>query len=268
MLNNAKAVAVLDRMWAKQRGGVQPQALVELLRTLEGVPYFARREMARVIRAWLIRMIDLNTAQVVPVPAISEREWARVLDYIESSDTHTRGVIEQRVVDALAEAAYAHGDWMPGGLGDGVNVTNLSRRKIGDVDFTNFPARRAIGIEAHGGHVSRAYVNAHRASLGRVISQLLKERWQSYDNDRQWEVDIVFVAHSWDEGLPANDMLAGVVVSYRYEDYGTLRERAESKVGHAAMSRIVEHRVQIVLNRPSVRQRTRDMFAHLRSIRE
>ena len=224
VLNNAKAVETLNSTWARTRGGDDAHALVAILATIESLPYVPRRQVARVLRAWLTRVIELRT--VTPVllnlevtPTIVER----LIDYIVATETNTQGVIEQRAVDCLATLIFDKPGWRSRGLGDGVNASNLSRHKLGDVEFTKVDDRIAIALEAHGGHLSATYVADHQRSLARVVDQRLSESWGLLDDPENWTIRVIFVAHSRDaSGLPTTETLHGVHVEYEYMGYEDL----------------------------------------------
>jgi len=265
ILNNAKAVETLNSTWARNRGGDDSHALVALLRLLESLPFSARRQVARIIRSWLIRVIELETVPPTHLNAdISLSTFDVVVDYIARSETNTQGVIEQRAVDCLATLAFEKPGWRSKGIGDGINASNLSRHKLGDIEFANVDARKAIALEAHGGHLSSTYVRDHQRSLARIIEQRLDESWADLDDPERWSIRVIFVAHSRDStGLPEFEVLHGVPVEYQYMDYAELRDAALS--GHDAEHHLGVFRELVVeaLNRPTVRQTTRDKFLEI-----
>lgn len=107
-------------------------------------------------RAWF----ELETSTPVPLPTdLTAEDIERVVFFdIADNETYTQGVLEQRIVDGLALLAFSGEGWRPKGIGDSVNASNLSRRKLGDVEFTNVDGRTAIALEAHGGQLSINYV--------------------------------------------------------------------------------------------------------------
>lgn len=261
VLNNAKAVAALDRTWARNRGSDDAHALVSLLTLLEALPFAARRQVARVLRAWLVRVIELETVEPQPLEnSLGYAEVLRVAQYIVQHETNTRGVLEQRIVDALATLAFAKPGWRPKGLGDGINASNLSRHKLGDVEFTNLDERTAIAVEAHGGHLSRAYVRDHQRSLARVLDQRLRESWADLDAPDAWTVRVLFIAHSRDHQLPDNESIHGVAVRYEYIDYAQLIEQAVTDQQQDALERTCRIFVIEALNRNTVREDVREKF--------
>jgi len=271
ILNNAKAVQTLNATWARNRGGDDAHSLVAILRALESLPFVPRRQVARVLRAWLIRLIELQAVDPLPITElVTEELFSRVADYITRRETNTQGVIEQRVVDSLATLAFGKPGWRPRGLGDGVNASNFSRHKLGDIEFANVDERRAIALEAHGGHLSATYVMDHARSLGRIIQQRLDESWSALDDPDKWTVEVLFVAHSRDLcDLPERESLHGVDVVYKYIDYHELVDYACQ--GSTVEDRVAAFELHVVerLNSGTVRESTREKFREIvRSQRE
>lgn len=262
VLNNAKAVQTLNSTWARNRGGADAHALVALLGTIESLPFVPRRQVARVLRAWLIRMIELRTVEPVLIDCeSSEALFTTITNYVASRETFTQGVIEQRVVDALAVLAFDEPGWRARGLGDGVNASNLSRHKLGDVEFTNVNDRYAIALEAHGGHLSATYVRDHARSLARIIEQRLSESWLSIDDPDRWIVEVLFVAHSRDtSNLPLSETLHGVNVVYNYIDYAELIRRARGHSTAEERMGVLDCHIIDKLNEATVRESTREKF--------
>ncbi|MCD2118329.1 MULTISPECIES: hypothetical protein [Rhodococcus] len=265
VLNNAKAVQTLNSTWARNRGRADAHALVALLSTIESLPFVPRRQVARVLRAWLLRMIELRTVKPVLLDlTVTDDLFTTVTDYITKHETYTQGVIEQRVVDCLAVLAFDRAGWRARGLGDGVNASNLSRHKLGDVEFANVDERRAIALEAHGGHLSVTYVTDHTRSLKRIVEQRLAESWAALDDPEAWTVEVLFVAHSKDAaGLPTAQTLHGVNVTYEYIDYRELVERAVS--GSTPPDRIAAFGLHVIeqLNAGTVRESVREKFREI-----
>jgi hypothetical protein len=264
VLNNAKAVETLNSTWARNRGGDDSHALVALLRLLESLPFSARRQIARIFRSWLIRVIELETVE----PTLLEMQvtpyiFSTVANYIVSYETNTQGVIEQRVVDWLATLAFEKAGWRSKGVGDGINASNLSRHKLGDVEFTNVNERTAIALEAHGGHLSAMYVRDHQRSLSRIVEQRLADSWADLDEPANWSIKVLFVAHSRDYGLPDLEVMHGVSVQYEYMDYAALRDFALSDGNEEWHLEVFSELVVEALNKPTVRQSARDKFVEI-----
>lgn len=262
VLNNAKAVERLNSIWARNRGGDDSHALVEILTLLESIPFNARRQVARVLRAWLCRVIELETVEPMFLDIRNTEEAFRtVVEYIVHSETNTQGVIEQRVVDALGILAYHRPGWKPKGIGDGINASNLSRHKLGDIEFANLNERTAIAVEAHGGHLSKTYVNGHQRSLSRIVKQRLDESWADLDDPEKWSIEVIFVAHSRDQnGLPEREQMHGVEITYSYMDYAELKDLALKEPNMERKISVFEELVIDALNQPTVRQSARDKF--------
>lgn len=221
ILNNAKAVSAFDRSWANNRYAIDGHAVVALLELLESLPFVARRDVARILRAWLVRIVELDDAPMQPLPEMYFEDYEVLCQYLSQRDTGTQGVIEQRAMDALSVLTYGGAGWVPRGLTDSVNASNLSRKKLGDIEFANIDHRQAIAVEAHGGPLSPAYVRAHQKSLARIIDLRLAESWAALDEPSNWSIEVVFVAHSLCEGLPAGEVISDVPVTYTYTDYET-----------------------------------------------
>ena len=262
ILNNAKAVETLNMIWARNRGGDDAHALAEILQVLDSLPFIQRRQVARVLRGWLIRVIELCT--VVPTNLdtdISHDAVLKMFEFICKQETNTQGVIEQRTVDCLAVLALELPGWRARGLGDSVNASNLSRKKLGDVEFVNVDERKAIALEAHGGFLSQTYVRDHQRSLARGIEQRLEDSWASLDDPASWTVEVLFVAHSWEEsGLPESECLHGVNVTYKYVRYEKLLLMAIE--GSNEFDRIKAFQLHVIqaLNKTTVRETARAKY--------
>jgi hypothetical protein len=262
VLNNAKAVQTLDRAWARNRGGDDAHALVALLESLESLPHITRRQLARVFRAWLYRVVELETSLPTPLPAdLTADEIERVVWHIADNETNTQGVLEQRIVDGLSLLAFSGEGWRPRGIGDSVNASNFSRHKLGDVEFANVDDRTAIALEAHGGHLSITYVKDHQRSLARTVDQRLRESWSALDDPSAWSVRVIFVAHSRDPfGLPESDVLSDVSIQYEYWDYPQLIAQATLKSSALGDDKVFRQHAVGPLNLKTTRQAVRDKF--------
>ena len=258
ILNNAKAVSTFDRSWADNRSAIDGHAVVALLELLESLPFVARRDVARILRAWLVRVIELNNDPIQALPKMHYEDYVALAEYISEKDTQTQGVIEQRVVDALGVLAYGGPGWVPRGLGDSVNASNLSRKKLGDIEFANLDQRRAIAIEAHGGMLSPAYVKNHQKSLARIIKMRLRDSWAALDEPSNWNVEVIFVAHSSYGEMPNNESISDVSVSYKYIDYKTFIEKALGRKSPDIVSDIFDNYFLTAMNEARVRQSARE----------
>lgn len=266
LLNNAKAVETLGWSWARNRGFEDAHALVDLLESIESLPYTSRRHVARVIRAWQERVLELCTTTPVLIEyPDSEEQFTRLIDFVAKKETQTHGVLEQRLVDYLAVLAFDRPGWRPRGLGDGVNTTNFSRKKLGDVEFANTNGRTAIAVEAHAGMLSRIYVNDHIRSLNRIVALRLEESWAAIDEPQNWTVRVIFIAHSLGKDLPDSTMIHGVNVELEYTTFADFRRKAVEQSDMEQRLQAFKDHVITPLNKVSVRETTRERFVAIAS---
>jgi len=264
VLNNAKAVQSLDGAWARNRGGDDAHALVRVLELLDSLPYAARFQVARIVRAWLVRVLELTDHTVHAVPEdLSIDEFWRIAEWSGRNESRTRGVLEQRIVDALSAMTFGRNGWRPTGLGDSVNASNLSGRKLGDIEFANVDLRTAIAVEAHGGQLTAAYVREHRRSLARVLQLRLRESWLLLDEASKWSVRVIFVAHSRDDGLPSRETVHGVEVTYEYWTYEELIASARGASASAIQILLFRRHILDRVNLSTVRQEVRDLILEI-----
>ena len=74
------------------------------------------------------------------------------------SNSLTRGVLDQRLVDFLTRIVHPETHWFARGLGSSVNKTNAAGRKYGDEEYLDLDSRKAIkAYEAHGGSLRDEY---------------------------------------------------------------------------------------------------------------
>ena len=203
-LNNAKAVDQLDTAWAMSRKGVtgSARALVQVITGMEAMGFAARKEAASWLRWWLHRGLRLQVAPATQLPAAPNAAGvAAVLASVGETETATAGVIEQRIVDAIASTRHLpeHG-WRDRGLGESVNASNISRRKLGDCDFQHAVNRRVIAYEAHAGVLTTVYLDGHLQSLRRILP-LRAAEWIGISDVDEWSVTVTFVAHSFGPGV-------------------------------------------------------------------
>jgi hypothetical protein len=207
-LNNAKAVDRLDRSWASARTDypAAAHALVRLLAGLEDLGFAARRELAAWLRWWIHRGLRLRVPASQPLPPRPSAGGVRaILAAVSDAETHTGGVIEQRVVDALAFARHdPKGGWRARGLRDSVNASNVSRRKLGDCDFQLVSDKRVIAYEAHAGRLNEVYLDNHLLTVARVLP-LRADEWSWISDIAEWSVTVVFVAHDYTPGVLVRD---------------------------------------------------------------
>jgi hypothetical protein len=210
-LNNAKSVDVLDRGWANSKKRAisrQAHALVTVVESLSGLGFSARRELATWIRRLLVRIIRLSEGAGTTLPPFEQEDVAKLLEAVSHGPTNTLGIIEQRIVDALAFLRCPPPEWVSRGLGDSVNATNISRRKCGDCDFQDAKNRVVAAFEPHAGKLSDVYVNAHALTLERVLDRRIDEWAQTVGLGGGWFATVTFVAHE----IPSNECLAEITL--------------------------------------------------------
>lgn len=229
-LNNAKGVDRLDDRWARSRKRgerASALALVHILGGLDSMGFSARRELARALRAWVIRIMRLNRPTLADVPtAMDPMSIARIVDGICAGPTETLGILEQRIVDALVVGGYPTPEpWVSRGAGDSVNASNVSRRKFGDIEFLNAETREIVAYEAHAGHLSSVYAAAHAQSLRGILARRAEELLSIDPDPSKWQIEIVFVAHSF-EALPRPEAIDGFAFELRSVTFEELKGTA------------------------------------------
>jgi hypothetical protein len=198
ILNNFKAVDRITADWAESRDDnrEKARALVIIVETLSAMSFSPRRQISALIRQALIRYIEINTPASIHLGIITDLSVAtRFLQRVAAAPTNTEGVIEQRVVDFLSALEFGLPDWRPRGLGDPVNATNSSSRKLGDCDFQNITERRCIAVEAHAGRLTDVYVREHLRTLRLNLPARLEE-WSRISDTDEWQWSLRFVVHS------------------------------------------------------------------------
>lgn len=263
-LNNAKSVDRLDLPWARskdQQGLLSPaSALVEVVAGLEVMGFAARQELAGWLRRWLLRVIRLTRPLAREVPDRPTVESvAALLDAVATDETRTAGILEQRLVDVVALTRHLEQDgWRSHGIGDSVNASNVSRRKLGDCEFQNAAERRVVAYEAHAGKLSQVYVDGHAQTLGRVLPMRVEE-WERIADLETWDVSVVFVAHSF-SCLPANLEINGMQVTVEFVVYADFIGGAPAP---EAMTDLFATHVNGRLNEPRTPQKVRDTYLEL-----
>ncbi|TFV44851.1 hypothetical protein [Blastococcus sp. TF02A-35] len=264
ILNNLKSVYELDEAWATSKGPQGPQAvmLVAILRRLSAMPFASQRELAALVRQALLRTIRLLTPANVQLPEHpSVAEAQQVFRAVAAGGTATRGIIEQRVVDAVAALLHAGTAHVPRGLGDSVNASNISRRKLGDVDFQDVAGRTAVAYEAHAGTLTQVYVDHHLNTLRQVLPLRLRDEWQHIDPvPESWSVEVVFVAAAYAPGLTEQVTIADVPVTITYRTFEDFFGQVADDPG--LVDAFAEH-VHARLNQPSTPLSVRETYAGL-----
>jgi hypothetical protein len=211
-LNNAKGVDKLGYEWArskKRSRRAEAHALVQIIEGLSSMGFAAKRELASWLRQLLVRRIRHAEDDSISLPEdFMPAEARRLLDAVAHSESRSRGIVEQRLVDAVCSLRYPSPLWIARGLTDSVNATNISRRKCGDCDFQDSVSRTVVAYEAHAGRLSDIYVRAHLGTLGRVLDQRKREWSENIGPDLdRWRVKVVFVAHEIElpQSLPPDE---------------------------------------------------------------
>jgi hypothetical protein len=114
--------------------------------------------------------------------------------------------------------------WTARGLGDPVNASNVSRKKLGDCDFQNLATRKVVAYEAHGGTLTQPYLNEHLRTLPKTAIPRIEE-WQTYTLKRGWHVEIIFVAHEFMATPPDAFEILGVPIKIIFSSYQDLVEK-------------------------------------------
>lgn len=261
-LNLAKAVHRIDYSWLENRTESSAYALVNLLMKIEETPYRARKEVCRIIRAWILRFIQLENPSScfarfnVDFTAEIARKFS---DTINSAETNTHGVIEQRLVDSLALLAFAGNGVSVRGIGDSVNASNFSKKKMGDLEFLNPGAKTSRALEAHSGQVTPGYVSAHLASLARVLELRQQDSPEMLEEKEDWDITVTYVAHSFADGIDAlQDEVAGFKITHEFWSYEDLTQKAFEESSDDLIAKIFNAHFRDALNLGNVRQDVRD----------
>ncbi|MDN3717431.1 hypothetical protein [Vibrio breoganii] len=217
-LNNAKSVALVDSSWAASKKNKEYEGalvLFHILSELDKLGYAARKELAQWLRYFIHRFLDLAEPLGNPLPnQLNENKFNKALEALLQMNSGTKGIIEQRIVDALCLASYQK-DWKSRGIGDAVNTSNLSKKKLGDCDFQKFDSKEVHAYEAHGGNLSQGYLDEHMRTLPKLLKPRLNE-WQSFSDVSDWKVTIWFIAHEFSAIVPDKVNISGVDVEVKF----------------------------------------------------
>jgi hypothetical protein len=115
-----------------------------------------------------------------------------------------------------------------------------------------------VAYEAHAGNLSQIYVDGHAQTLRRVLP-LRVDEWKRIADVGEWQVEIVFVAHSF-SCLPVNLVIEGIEIVIRFVEYGNFIADAPTPAGMADLFAI---HVNGRLNERRTPQRVRDTYIHL-----
>lgn len=219
-LNNAKGVDELNDAWARSRNDQESTALVGVIQGLDSMGYAARRELAAWLRRLLVRTIRLAEDDLISLPnRLDKRQAQGLFEHIAVEETHTRGIVEQRVVDAVARLRHPSPQWIPRGLLDSVNATNISRLKCGDCDFQDGGAYVVHAYEAHGGKLTEIYLEGHLRSLEAILPLRVKEWEENFGPGNPWQLRVTFVAHEQSGRRPIEREIGGVSVTVATESF-------------------------------------------------
>lgn len=239
-LNNAKSVYSLDLSWAETKLSRETQngslLLANAFDIMAELPYATRRRIAHVTRCYLTLMAGEKQTST-PLPNVSPAMIGRFVERVSATNSMTKGVLDQRLVDYLTMCAHDPDEWLVRGLGSSVNETNAAGRKYGDIEYLSIGDRtRMVAYEAHGGGLRDEYVLDHIHSLegtARHHVDMARERGEEYRR----EVEIVYVAHDVSRLEHYRDGHAeeiyGVPFTFRFI---TFRELAEIAGGFPAAS--------------------------------
>lgn len=244
-LNNAKSVEALTIGWARSKASNfrSALALFELLAEMEELGFSARKELAQWVRLWIHRVMQLARPLENLIPEdLDQSALERFLENIAGSESGTSGILEQRVVDALSIQLYQRSnDWVCRGAKDPVNATNMSKRKLGDIDFQRVSTKQVEAFEAHAGTLTAPYLNNHMEVLWRVLDARIKE-WETYSEETGWVVKIIFVAHAFAVDEPEEIEREGVTIRISFCNYTDLIEevRVHGGLGDAVRSFVLQ----------------------------
>ncbi len=256
-VNNAKGVDQLDEAWARARASeaqvILAHAFVSVIQGLDSMGFAAKRELASGIRRLLARRMRLAEGSQVELPgSLSTKQIRALLKSVATTETNTKGIVEQRLVDAVAALRNPHPKWIPRGLLDSVNATNLSSAKCGDCDFQDTANRQVQAYEAHGGRLTDVYVEGHLRSLERVIDRRAREWEENLGSADDWRVTITFVAHDCYSVRPLTTTIADVEVqvgAISFEDFLSSFDPSDRSVTDV---------VEVLVRRPLAEDRTPD----------
>lgn len=231
-LNNAKSVDRLGVEWARSKDAArraEAHALVGIIEGLDSMGFAARRELASWIRRILTRQIRLAEGMSIDLPrALTSTQAGRMIGAVGAEETRTRGILEQRLVDAACSLRHPAPDWISRGLTDSVNATNVSRMKCGDCDFQDSSAHKVVAYEAHAGRLTDLYLHAHLRTLGRILREREREWAENVGPGLAWTVKVVFVAHEPDlRELPVAQDIGGVEVEVEVLTFAELLEELD-----------------------------------------
>ncbi len=228
-LNNAKSVDALDAAWAsskKPRERHAARALADLLNELDCLSDPSRSAASQYLRALLHRKLRLSLQKKVampnPIPVLDAASAKKLLEGVGLKNTGTRGVVEQRLADAIAlHEAGDLNDWRPRGFGDSVFATNTSKKKFGDAELKHLNELKIIAIEAHGGRLTERYVQDHLATLKAVLPLRIEEL-EDRAPIKDWKLVLEFFAHDIEPAMTKSADVDGLRVDIVYRRFSEL----------------------------------------------
>ena len=224
MLNNFKAVNRITLDWADSRpdNREQARALVEIIEGLSSLSYSPRVQVSSLLRKAIVRYIEINSPAPINIEQQTDFEAIkRFVRGVSAVQTGTRGVIEQRVVDFLAAIEYPLPEWRSRGLGDPVNASNSSSKKLGDCDFQNIAEKKCIAVEAHAGRLTDVYVREHLRTLRINLPSRLEE-WSRISDLSDWRLYLRFLVHEDARSgaeISVHEMVDGPIEVLTYAQY-------------------------------------------------
>lgn len=233
-LNNAKSVYSLDEAWAETKFSLQTQngsvLLADAFNVMAELPYSTRRRVARVTRCFLVLKAS-GSQKSTPIAPARSKEIASFVKTVSTSNSLTKGVLDQRLVDFLTMCIFNENRWIARGLGSSVNETNASGRKYGDVEYLDIDTRTIIkAFEAHGGGLRDEYIEDHIHSLDGTVAFYLNaasDRGEEYRRD----VEITYVAHDVSRLLKYSDGYKETIHDIPFTFYFVTFEQLLEKAG-------------------------------------
>ena len=108
-------------------------------------------------------------------------------------------------------------------MGNSVNATNISGRKLGDCDFQDGATRRIVAYESHGGTLTDVYIREHLRTLRKVVP-LRKLELESVAAIQEWDVTVHFFAHNLDANQPETISIEGLRINFLLSTFAELLE--------------------------------------------
>jgi hypothetical protein len=217
-LNNAKAFDTIDSNWANSRDTNIDQAfaLVSILESLDNLNYASSKELSGYIRKWVHRVLLLNTVPNKVIKIQNIEEIKKITNSVIRTETHTQGIIEQRLMDYFCLLMHdAEDGWRPRGIKDSINANNLSRKKFGDIDFQNHNLLKIVAYEIHAGTITQNYVVGHHRSLQRIL-ELKKDELEAIDSLDKWNIEVIYIAHSKNNVIDHSYTVDGIQIVYKF----------------------------------------------------